>query len=184
MARCQSIVKANYNSQKLERDNFLFYYFIQMENNYWDTCHECKSCKSCSLCSTSTYCKSCETCDYSTFCNSCTYCTYCKNCDYCKNLERTEYNYFCWSTEYYSDTSFKQPHYRVFNVEVPKEEYEIIKKIHHTLEFNVDKIGYTRFQNAFKKMWGKLTKKEKKEYYDIPHFNREWFTYITWIKKN
>jgi hypothetical protein len=28
-----------------------------------------------------------------------------------------------------------------------------------------------------------LTKEQKQEIYDIPHFNREWFTYITWIEK-
>jgi hypothetical protein len=85
----------------------------------------------------------------------------------------TEYNYFCWSTEYNSDTSFQQARYRVFNVEVGEKEFNKIKKIYHKLEFDVNESYSTRFQTAFKKMWETLTQKEKQEYYDIPHFSWE-----------
>jgi len=95
----------------------------------------------------------------------------------------TEYNYFCWSTEYDSDTSFQQKRYRVFNVEVWEEEYNKIKKIYYPITFDPNESYETRFQTAFKKMWATLTPEQKQEYYDIPHFNWEWFTYITGIEK-
>jgi len=96
----------------------------------------------------------------------------------------TEDNYFCWSTEYNSYTSFQQPRYRVFNVEVWEKEYNKIKKIYHKLEFDKHESYNTRFKTAFKKMWYKLSKEKQQEYLDIPHFSWEWFTYITWIKKD
>lgn len=139
-----------------------------------DTNTYCKSCDSCDSCS---YCDSCKS------CKSCNYCDYCNYCYFCKNLKMTEHNYFCRSTEYNSDTSFQQKRYRVFNIEVTKEEYFNIKKIYHTLEFNEDEPYRTRFQTAFKKMRNGLTQEQKQEYYDITHFNREWFTYITEIEK-
>ena len=95
----------------------------------------------------------------------------------------TEYNYFCRSTQYNSDTSFQQKRYRVFNVEVGKEQYEKIKKIWCKLEFDRNESYTTRFQTAFKKMRSWLTKEQKQEYYDIPHFDWEWFTYITGVEK-
>lgn len=95
----------------------------------------------------------------------------------------TEYNYFCWSEKYNGENSFQQKRYRVFNVEVGKEEYEKIRKIYHKLEFDKNETYSTRFQTAFKKMWNKLSKEEKQEYFDIPHFNWEGFTFITGIEK-
>ena len=93
----------------------------------------------------------------------------------------TEYNYFCWAKKYNDKDSFQQKRYRIFNTEVSSEEYEEVKKIYHELELN-PKEGYeTRFQTAFKKMWEGLSKKEKQEYLDIPHFNWEGFTFITGI---
>lgn len=91
----------------------------------------------------------------------------------------TEYNYFCWSTEYNSDTSFQQPRYRVFNKQVTEEEYDVIKKIYHKLEFDKNYSYDTRFQIAFKKMWSNLTQEQRQEYFNIPHFDWEGFTYIT-----
>lgn len=93
----------------------------------------------------------------------------------------TEYNYFCWSKTYNDENSFQQPRYRVFNVEVGKEEYEKITKIHHKLEFNFDNSYDLRFSNAFKKMWNNLTAEQQQEYLDIPHFNWEGFTFITGV---
>ena len=95
----------------------------------------------------------------------------------------TEYNYFCWSENYNDDNSFQQKRYRVFNVEVWKEEYNKINKIYRKLDFDKNESYSTRFQTAFKKMWDKLTQEEKQEYYNIPHFNWEWFTFITGIEK-
>lgn len=65
----------------------------------------------------------------------------------------TEYNYFCWSKEYNDSTSFQQKRYRVFNVEVGKEEYGKIKKIYNKLEFDPNESPTTRYTTAFKKMW-------------------------------
>jgi len=95
----------------------------------------------------------------------------------------TEYNYFCWSEKYNDENSFQQKRYRVFNVEISKEEYEKISKLNKKLELDVNESYTTRFQTAFKKMWARLTQKEKQEYFDIPHFNWEWFTFITWVEK-
>jgi len=95
----------------------------------------------------------------------------------------TEYNYFCWSKKFNSETSFQQVRYRIFNVEVWKEEYDKINKIYHELEFDKNEAYTTRFQTAFKKMWNTLSQEQKQEYFDIPHFNWEWFTYITGIEK-
>ncbi len=93
----------------------------------------------------------------------------------------TEYNYFCWSKKYNDENSFQQKRYRVFNVEVGEEEYNQIKKIYHKLEINPDDNNGVRFQNAFKKMWDKLSDEERQEYIDIPHFNAEGFEFITGI---
>jgi deoxyhypusine synthase len=64
----------------------------------------------------------------------------------------TEYNYFCWSKEYNDGMSFQQKRYRVFNVEVSKEEYESIDKIYNKLEFDPNERYGTRYATAFKKM--------------------------------
>lgn len=95
----------------------------------------------------------------------------------------TDYNYFCWSKKYGDENSFQQKRYRVFNVEVGKEEYEKINKIRHKLEFDMNEDYNTRFQTAFKKMWKGLSAEEKQKYFDIPHFNWEGFTFITGIEK-
>lgn len=95
----------------------------------------------------------------------------------------TEYNLFCRSKEYDSDTSFQQARYRVFNVEISKEAYYKIKIPKHKIEFDKNEDYSTRFKTAFKKMRATLTPEQKQEYYDIPHFDWEWFTYITWVEK-
>lgn len=95
----------------------------------------------------------------------------------------TEYNYFCWSKKFNDKDSFQQARYRVFNVQLTKEEYEKIPKINSKLEFDRNESYATRYQTAFRKMWEGLTKEEQKEYLDIPHFNWEGFTFITGIKK-
>ena len=95
----------------------------------------------------------------------------------------TEYNYFCSAKEYNDKDSFQQKRYRVFNVEVGKDEYSEIPKICHKFEFDKNESYTTRFQTAFKKIWDKLSDKEKQQYFDIPHFNWEIFTDITGVKK-
>ena len=134
----------------------------------------CISCSSCIACSSCTACFS---------CTSCSSCFSCTSCDSCKNLKMTEYNYFCWSTVYDSDTSFQQPRYRVFNVEVGREEYYKINKSYHPLKFDDQESCETRFSTAFKKMWDKLSDKDRQQYFDIPHFTWDIFTDITGIKK-
>lgn len=128
-------------------------------------------------------CYGCYYCCFCDFCDFCDYCDYCLYCYYCKNIRMTEYNYFCWSEKYDDEKSFQQKRYRVFNVEVTEEEYNSIDKIHHKLEFDPDESYDTRFKTAFRKMWDKLTDKEKQEYYDIPHFDWYGFTFITGIEK-
>ena len=139
-----------------------------MENN---NCYSCYSCNTCDYCNTCISCYFCNTC-YS-----------CNTCDYCKNLKLTEYNYFCWSKEYGDENSSQQKRYRIFNVEVTKEEYEKVNKISHKLTFDTNESCETRYHTAFKKMWNTLTKEQKQEYYDIPHFSWEGFTFITGIEK-
>jgi hypothetical protein len=51
------------------------------------------------------------------------------------------------------------------------------------LEFDKNESFWTRYATAFKKMWGSLSKEQKQEYFDIPHFSWEWFTFITGIEK-
>jgi hypothetical protein len=94
----------------------------------------------------------------------------------------TEYNYFCWAKEYDDEDSFQQKRYRVFNVEVGKDEYDRISKIYHKLEFDKNDSYEVGFQNAFKKKWDNLSKEQKQEYLDIPHFNKEGFEFITGVK--
>ena len=154
--------------------------------NYCDSCNFCYSCDSCKDCNSCDYCNSCDSCNDCYSCESCYNCNHCKDCYFCyfcKNLKITEYNYFCWSNEFDSTTSKQQKKYRVFNVEVSEEEYESIKKINYQLEFDKNEDYTTRFQTAFKKMWYGLSQEQKKEFYNIPHFNWEWFTFITWIDK-
>ncbi len=93
----------------------------------------------------------------------------------------TECNYFCWSEKYNDENSFQQSRYRIFNTQVTKEEYDKVKKIYHKLKFNSNDNYEVIFANAFKKMWDKLTKEERQEYLDIPHFNAEGFKFITGI---
>jgi hypothetical protein len=92
-------------------------------------------------------------------------------------------NYFCWSKKYNDNMSSRQKRYRVFNVEVSEEEYNKIKKIYHKLEFDPNENHKASFKTAFKKMWNTLSQKEKQEYFDIPHFNWEGFTFITGVEK-
>jgi len=95
----------------------------------------------------------------------------------------TEYNYFCWSKECDDENSFQQKRYRIFNVEVSEKEYDSTKKIYRKLELDNGESYTTRFQTAFKKMWAKLKDKEKQEYFDIPHFDWEGFTFITGVER-
>jgi len=132
------------------------------------SCSSCKNCSSCSSCSS---------------CKNSSYCDYCHYCSSCKNLKMTEYNYFCWSENYGDENSFQQKRYRVFNVEITKEEYTKLPKLIHRLDLDEDESDETRFQTAFKKLWASLTETEKQKYYDIPHFNWEGFTFITGVEK-
>lgn len=85
----------------------------------------------------------------------------------------TEYNLFCRAEKYNDKDSFQQPRRRVFNTQVTEEEYQAIKIPYHKLEFDEDENYGTRYQTAFKKMRATLTKEQKQEYLDIPHFNKE-----------
>ena len=91
----------------------------------------------------------------------------------------TEYNYFCWAERYKDENSVQQKPYRIFNTQVTKEEYEQVKKIYNQIPLNSDE----SFRPAFKNMWDTLTPDQKQEYFDIPHFNWEGFTFITGIEE-
>ena len=67
-------------------------------------------------------------------------------------------------------------------MDVWKEEYDKIKKVYNKLDFDRNEKPDTQFQTAFKKMWLTLTQEQKQEYFNIPHFNWEGFTYITGIE--
>jgi len=154
--------------------------------DYCNYCNSCDSCNYCDSCNSCDYCNSCNSCGYCNSCNSCNSCDSCDSCNYCnycKNLKMTEYNYFCRSKAYNDENLFQQKRYRIFNVEVWQEQYRKVARIYHKLEFDKSGSYSTRFQTAFKKMWDTLTKEQKQEYYEIPHFNREWFTFITWVEK-
>ena len=96
----------------------------------------------------------------------------------------TEYNYFCYAEKYNDKDSFQQKRYRVFNVEVGEEAYDKIEKIYHKLEFDKNESYSTRYQTAFKKMWDKLSEKDRQEYFDIPHFDKDIFKEITGIEQS
>ena len=95
----------------------------------------------------------------------------------------TEYNYFCWSKEHNDENSVQQKSYRIFNVEVTKEEYDKLNKLSYKIELDPNVSHKTRFHTAFKNMWDTLTTDQKQEYYDIPHFDWEGFTFITGMEK-
>jgi len=92
----------------------------------------------------------------------------------------TELNYFCWAENSEVDW-YQQPKYRVFNVQLTEEEYHKIPKLYHRLEFDSGEDPSTRYQTAFKKMRDWLTTSQKQQYLNIPHFNAEWFKFITGI---
>ena len=152
-------------------------YFLNIMNNSCDSCDSCNFCDSCNSCNFCNYCNSCN------FCDSCNSCNFCNYCNFCKNLRMTEHNLFCWSEKYNDDNSFQQKRWRVFNKQVTEQEYRRIKIPKHKLEFDRTESVATRFKTAFKKMRSTLTKEQKQEYYDIPHFDWKWFTYITWVEK-
>jgi len=93
----------------------------------------------------------------------------------------TEYNYFCWAKKYGDEQSSHQTKYRIFNTQVTEEEYKALDKISSPLTFDPTK--EESYGTVFIKMWDTLTKEQKQEYYDIPHFSWEGFTFITGIEK-
>ena len=94
----------------------------------------------------------------------------------------TEYNIFCWSKVYNDDNSFQQKRYRIFNVEVSKEEYDKITVPKIKLEFDKSLDYDVRYRSAWNMAWNKLSDKEKKEFTDLKYFNAEGFEFITGIK--
>jgi deoxyhypusine synthase len=77
----------------------------------------------------------------------------------------TEFNYFCYSEEFDSVTSFQQPRYRVFNTQLNEEEYNKIEKIIVKLEFNNDE---DKFRNAFNGAFQKLSQEDKDKIINLP----------------
>lgn len=93
----------------------------------------------------------------------------------------TEHNYFCYSKEYNSDTSFQQPRYRIFNKQLTKEEYNKIEKLYLKLEFDKNETPLTRYKTAFKKAWDKLSEEDKNKITSLPWFNAEDFLEYYWV---
>jgi len=141
----------------------------------------CEDCVDCDMCEWGRNSYNCRYCQYCSYCNYCEYCTFCV---YCKNLRVTSYNYFCRSKELGSKAWHKQRKYRMFNVEVWRDVYHSFRKVLSVkLEFDTNEDASTRYYTAFKKLRASLDKAWRQEYLDIPHFNWEWFTFITWIKE-
>ena len=91
----------------------------------------------------------------------------------------TEYNMFCGVKEYNDDDSFQQKRYRIFNKEISKEEYNKIVVPKIKLEFDKDLSYDVRYNTAWKNAWDKLSKEEKEQFTNLPHFDAEIFKEIT-----
>ena len=94
----------------------------------------------------------------------------------------TEYNIFCRAKEYNDENSFQQKRYRIFNKEISKEEYNKIKIPKIKLEFDKDLPYDVRYKRAWNVAWNKLSNKEKKEFTDLPYFDKTIFLEITGIE--
>lgn len=87
----------------------------------------------------------------------------------------TEKNYFCFAKEYNDVGSFQQNRYRVFNVELTKEEYDNIDKINLKLEFDKNESRSTRYKTAFIKAWNNAPQSERDKVLNLKQFNHEAF---------
>jgi len=96
----------------------------------------------------------------------------------------SEFQLFCYAEECWREfeDSYQQKPYRVFNTQVTEEEYRRIKSPNIKLVFDTGESYKTRYKTSFKKAWSELAEEEKQEFFDIPHFNWEIFTKITWVE--
>ena len=137
---------------------------------FCDSCRFSTSCTSsryCDFCRFCTFCTSSRFCAYSRFCAFCDSCTSCTSCTFCRDLKSAEFNYFCWANN--EENSSQQKKYRVFNVEISKEEYKKIKKI--------------VYNKPLKELWEEFSPEQKQKFFDIPHFNWVGFSFITGINE-
>lgn len=155
-------------------------------------CHEINYSRDSFYCNNSAYINNCHYCDW---------CTFCEGNFYCRNLKFTRNNIFCYYIDGYTSqgkdfkkgVSFQGKEFRIFNKEVTEDEFRKVMTTLHSLtrfdawvyhlEFNYNDSYSGRFQTAFLKMWKKLSMDEKQVFYSIPHFNWEWFSFITWVSK-
>ena len=93
----------------------------------------------------------------------------------------TGYNIFCYADKEGDKNSFQQAEYRIFNVQITKEEYHNIEIPKITLDFDKDEPHDTRYKTAFKKAWEKLDEDGKKQFTDLPHFDPDIFEKITGV---
>jgi hypothetical protein len=88
---------------------------------------------------------------------------------------------FCVAKEYNDDNSFQQKRYRIFNKQLTEKEYRAIIIPEIKLEFDKDLSYSERYQSSWKMARSKLSNKEKQQFLDLPHFNKEIFKDITGI---
>jgi hypothetical protein len=95
----------------------------------------------------------------------------------------SEHQLFCFAEEYgsiYRD-SMQQKSYRIFNIEVSKEEYMTMMPPSIKLWFNKNEPNATRYSTAFKNAWSLLNQEQKKKFTSLPHFNKDIFLKITGV---
>lgn len=176
-------------------------------------CKSLQWCHYCVWSGTSSGCQYCHQINYSRdsfYCNNvsnvrnchyCDACIFCEDCFYCRGLKFTRNNIFCYfidgytpqGKEFTKGVAFQGKEFRIFNKQVSEDEFKKVEKTIHELirfnagvyhiDFNYNDCWSWRFQIAFVKMWKKLSPDEKQVFYNIPHFNWEWFSYITWVEK-
>lgn len=148
-------------------------------------CNECVSCDNllkCYNCNHSVFIKC------STFCNHCEYssylynCRFCYACDWCMGLSFTKNNIFCYGNEELWNIF---PEYRIFNIQVTKKEFESIELPDVYFATRYDHINdKDKYKKIVWDMWNRIDNNTKEKFFNLPHFNRDVFTHITWIYKD
>lgn len=89
---------------------------------------------------------------------------------------------FCkWEWKFESKWDWYHKQYCIFNVQITKDEFDEISVPSIKLEFDKDLSYDVRYKRAWNIAWNKLSGKEKKEFTDLPHFDKKLFFEITWI---
>lgn len=146
-----------------------------------DNCKNCnylENCNNCNCCNSSENSENCKNCDNCENCNNCENCENCESCSYSRNILMSELQIFCHSETFGGVDSTRQKPFRIFNVEISKKKYFLIKipKIKVIFKENEN------YQTAFVKAWQSLGDNEKSEFTSLPHFNSDIFFKITGVE--